>query len=209
MLFNGRVYSVLIVSASGKFNSALAHHLPEYAYNPITYVDSISAARRAMSECSYDIVIINSPLPDDYGTEFAIEVCNITYSIVLMVVKNEMYDDICLKVFDQGVFTVARPISQQIMTHTLEIMVAARERFRRFEKNAVAQEEKIVEIRLINRAKWKLITENSMTEPDAHAFIGRLAMNRCVTRKQIAQEILDGVNPEVQKAVEQYKKSSL
>ena len=46
------------------------------------------------------------------------------------------------------------------------------------------------EIRLINRAKWKLIGEKNLTEAEAHRYIEKLAMDRCVTRRAIAQEIL-------------------
>ena len=34
---------------------------------------NISAAKRALAERAFDFVIINSPLPDDIGTRFAID----------------------------------------------------------------------------------------------------------------------------------------
>ena len=192
MLYDGHVYSALVVSSSEKFNSAIAIQLPEYAYQPITYADSVAAARRAMLERPSDIIIINSPLPDDFGTDFAIDACNETYSIVLMVIKNDMYDDIYVKAFNQGVFTIAKPTPQLLLSHTVKLMSTTRERLRRFEKNETRLEQKMEEIRIVNRAKWKLVSEKSITEQEAHALIGRVAMNRCITRRQVAQEILDG-----------------
>lgn len=69
-------------------------------------------------------------------------------------------------------------------------MAAARERLRRLEKKASTVEEKMEEIRLVNRAKWVLIETHHMSEPDAHRYIEKQAMDRCTSRKEIAQEIL-------------------
>ena len=46
------------------------------------------------------------------------------------------------------------------------------------------------EIRIVNRAKWLLITELKMTETDAHRYIEKQAMDRCVSKKEIAEEII-------------------
>ena len=52
-------------------------------------------------------------------------------------------------------------------------------------------EEKMQEIRIVNRAKWLLITELKMTETDAHRYIEKQAMDRCVSKKEIAEEIIN------------------
>ncbi len=54
----------------------------------------------------------------------------------------------------------------------------------------VSIEEKIEEIRLINRAKLLLIEQLKMTEAEAHRYIEKQAMDRCTTRKTIAERIL-------------------
>ena len=46
------------------------------------------------------------------------------------------------------------------------------------------------EIRLVNRAKWILIEQLKMTEADAHHHIERQAMDRCVSKKEIALGII-------------------
>ena len=51
-------------------------------------------------------------------------------------------------------------------------------------------EEKMKEIRLVNRAKWVLIDELKMSEADAHRYIEKQAMDRCVSRRKIAEEII-------------------
>ena len=51
-------------------------------------------------------------------------------------------------------------------------------------------QEKMEEIRLVNRAKWLLIEELKMTEQEAHRYIEKQAMDRCVTRRAVAEQIL-------------------
>ncbi len=49
----------------------------------------------------------------------------------------------------------------------------------------------IEEIRMVNRAKLILIKMRGMTEVEAHRFIVRSAMDRCVRKRAVAQEIID------------------
>ena len=58
-----RRYSVLAVSVSLKFVETLRTLLPEGRYGPVTVLHDAAAARRALAENSYDLVLINTPLP--------------------------------------------------------------------------------------------------------------------------------------------------
>ena len=46
------------------------------------------------------------------------------------------------------------------------------------------------EIRIVNRAKLLLIEQLKMTEKEAHRYIEKHAMDRCVTRRDIAEKII-------------------
>ena len=47
-----------------------------------------------------------------------------------------------------------------------------------------------MEIRLINRAKWVLIENRKMSEPDAQHWIEHEAMNGRRTKRDIAEELI-------------------
>ena len=49
----------------------------------------------------------------------------------------------------------------------------------------------VEEIRLMNRAKLILIKMRGMTENEAHRFIVHSAMDRCVKKRQVAEEIIE------------------
>ena len=186
-----RVYSVLVVSASKNFNDALQPLLPESQFSPVKYVSSVSLAKRMLADRPYDFVIVNSPLPDDAGVRFAIDTSNSKEAVVLLLVRSELHEDTHERVFEHGVFTLPKPTSKPMITMVLGWMASARERLRKSEKKNLSIEEKIGEIRLVNRAKWLLIDNLQMTEPEAHRYIEKQAMNRCISKRTVAQEIID------------------
>ena len=190
MSLKERVYSILIVSATDSFTSAFADLLPELRYSPVDTVTSVSVAKRVLAEKTYDFVIINAPLPDDAGTRFAIDTCTTKQTAVLLLVKNDIHAGIHDRVAEYGVFTLPKPISKVTMTHALNWLESARERLRQFEKKSISIEDKMAEIRLVNKAKWLLISELKMSEPDAHRYVEKQAMDRCVSRRCIAEEII-------------------
>lgn len=190
MVFQEKTYSVLLVAASDKFNATTLELLPATDYWPVVTVKSVAEARRRLLEQNYDIVIINAPLPDDFGMHLAIDVCSGSDAGVLLLVKNELYNDIYARVVEFGVMTLSKPTSVQIISQTLRILCATRERMRQASVRQATVEEKMEEIRLVNRAKWLLIECLSMTEGDAHRYIEKQAMDLRVSRREVAENII-------------------
>ena len=190
MEFTERRYSVLLVSSSPKFNESMLALLPESRFYPVAAVSDVSSARRRLLENKYDIVIINAPLPDDFGTRLALNICDNSGTAVLLFVKAEHYPDINGRVSPFGVLALPKPTTSQAVSQSLQLLRGTRERLRRMEQKTASIEEKMEEIRIINRAKLLLMEQLKMTEKEAHRFIEKQAMDRCVTRITIAQSIL-------------------
>ena len=110
--------------------------------------------------------------------------------VALLLAKSDVYDEMEAKLTCQGVFTLAKPTSALLLNQSLKWLVSARERLRRMEEKATSVEEKMEEIRLVNRAKWLLIEQLKMTEAEAHRHIEKQAMDRCTTRREIALGII-------------------
>ena len=179
----GHAYSVLVVSASAKFNESVRGLLPERFYWPVTVLTDAAGARRELLENSYD-------LPDEFGTRLAQDICQHSAAGVLLLVKAEHFPDIDGRLTPQGVLVLSKPMSTQLFTQSLRLLCGTRERLRGLEKKNATIEEKMEEIRLVNRAKWLLIGELNMTEQEAHRYIEKQAMDRCVTKRAVAEQIL-------------------
>lgn len=187
MDYSEQTMRTLLVSSNEKMNTALLGMLPETEYDTDVAL-SAAAARQRMSGEAYDFVLINAPLTDEFGTQLAADMPG--SAVVLMMVRSELYEGVYAKATDSGVLTLAKPTSPAMLTQALRWMHAVRERLRRMEAKNTSLEEKMADIRLVNRAKWLLITELRMTEPDAHRYIEKQAMDRCVPRRVIAQQII-------------------
>ena len=59
------------------------------------------------------------------------------------------------------------------------------------EERQASVEEKIEEIRLVNKAKWQLIECLRMTEAEAHRYIEKQAMDQRVSKREIAESIIE------------------
>ena len=136
-------YSVLLVSASAKFMDSVLPLLPERSFSPITKAPDVSSARRCLLERSYDLLIINAPLPDEFGTNFALDICQSTQTGVLLLVRAEQYPDVTARVAPSGVLTLQKPTSPALFSSTLQLLCATRARLRRMEQKTATLEEKM------------------------------------------------------------------
>lgn len=183
-------YSVLVVSSSENFTHTMMTMLSPKIYAPIDVAGSINLARRKVAERTYDFVLINTPLPDEFGRKFATDVCDNKSTVSVMFIKAELYDEVYQRVFPHGVFTVKKPTSVAVLSQVLDWMCSLKHRFGSMEKKTQSLESKMAEIRIVNRAKWVLIEHCNMTEADAHRYIEKQAMDRCITKKEIAESVL-------------------
>ena len=182
--------SVLIVSGSAKGVSFIKALLKPSSFSPVTVAANAGEAKRLLISTPYDIIIIDAPLSDEFGYELAANLASETPSGILLLVRNENYEQIANRVESYGVFTVAKPITQLSFYHSVKLVVATRERMRALENKNINLQSKMDEIRLVNRAKWVLIERLSMTEPQAHRYIEKQAMDLRTSRREVAQSII-------------------
>lgn len=183
-------YSVLLVSANEKMTTSLRVYLSREDYGPITVSESVSSARRYIDQRDFDIVIINTPLKDEVGINLAIELADKTSSSVMLLISSEIFDEVSEKVADCGVFTLAKPMNATVLGYSLRMMCSTRERLLRMEQKQKSFEEKLEEIKIVNRAKIILVENLGITENEAHKFIEKNAMNERKSKVDIARKII-------------------
>ena len=82
------------------------------------------------------------------------------------------------------------PFDQFYFYNMMKAAIAVSYKIRFFTNQTIKLKEKMEEIRLINRAKMLLMQNLSMTEENAHKYIEKEAMNRCVKKILIAEEVI-------------------
>lgn len=182
-------YRVLVVGSGDKIFDFIKELLPVSSFDPILRAKDSGEARRMLLSTTVDVVIINTPLTDEFGTELAQDLAEGICGVVLLV-KNELYEQVCFRVEDSGVLTMAKPMSAQGLYSAVRLAAAMSARLGRMERRNQTLQEKMNDIRLVNRAKWLLIEHLHMSEEDAHYYIEKKAMDARLSRREIAQEII-------------------
>ena len=116
------IYSVLLVSAAKKINTALMPFFPPERFEPVTVADSAARARRILADRDYDLVIINAPLPDEFGRKLAVDVCIDSERVALLLVRSDMYDEIRSVMSAHGVLVTKRPMERSVFKQLLDSM---------------------------------------------------------------------------------------
>lgn len=181
---------ILIVSNSNKGTEILTQQLNSFTTSQISTAKSGIEARRIINNKELDLVIINAPLPDEFGDNLALTVTEMSPSGAILIVKNEIIDEISAKVLDYGVLVISKPIVKQVLIQSVKIAIASKNRIIGLKNENINLQKKIEEIRLVTRAKCVLIQYLNMTENQAHRYIEKQAMDMRMTRQEIAQNIL-------------------
>lgn len=182
--------SVLVVSQTDKLYEFFKKILPQNQFSPILSVHSGGEARRFLVNRPVDIVVINAPLKDVSCTDLAINLSQDFSVGVLLMVKSEVYDQVTYQVEDYGVLTMSRPCTSKEIFQSMKLLMATQARLRKLERKTANLEEKMEEIRLVNRAKGLLMDNLKMTEAEAHRYIEKAAMDNCEKKSVIAQNLI-------------------
>ena len=182
-------HSILIVSASGQFDAIVKRSLK--GFTTIDAVKSGSLARRAVLEKEYDIMVVDFPLNDETGTDLVLDTAEKSKTSILIVVPKEVYEDVLEKVTDYGILVLPKPFPKGRVDKAVRFLAAVQTRSLKLEKKIISVEEKMEELRLVSRAKILLVEKKNMTEDEAHRYIGKAAMDNGVSRKRVAEKILE------------------
>ncbi len=160
------------------------------SFSRIVTSQSGSEARRYLLESEYDLVIIDSPLLDEMGDDFALHASEHYDCGVILIVPNDNLADIDYTVEDEGVFVIPKPVSPEFFYQSVKLLNASRRRLVKLLDENRRLQRKLEELRMVDRAKCVLIQVLKMTESQAHRYIEKQAMDLRLPRISVAENIL-------------------
>lgn len=181
---------VLVVSSAEKSTDFFKGFFPLGFDFQITTASTVGEAKRLTVYDSFDIAIINSPLRDESGIDFSIDLSSDSSTGVLLLTTGEYYEQISDEVSSSGVFTISKPTNRQILAESVKLMIATNTRLKKFEQKNARLTAKMEEIRIVNHAKWVLIENLSISEEDAHKLIEKQAMDTRQSKKEVSERII-------------------
>lgn len=182
--------SALIVSGSDKSIVAFTEMLYSALINHIVTLKSGGEARRLLLDRDFDLVIINAPLRDESGESLSRHIASKGVSQVILVVKSELFEEVSAHTEEDGILTITKPINKTLFWSALKLAKSASSRLKRMRAENSKLKQKIEDIRIIDRAKCILISYINMSEPEAHRYIEKQAMDMRTTKRVVAEGIL-------------------
>lgn len=183
------IYKVLVAGANDKTFALLQTLLSGSSYDPPLRAGSAGEAKRMALDYAVDIAILNAPMRDEFGTQLALNLARDNVGVLLLV-PGESFDGVRDQVEDEGVMALAKPLTRQTLEMGLHMITALRGKLLQMDRRNRALQEKMTDIRTINRAKWLLIEQLRMTESEAHYYIERQAMDTRLSRREVAENII-------------------
>ncbi len=175
----------LIISPNAENIAVIENVLKENVSGHIVTANSGNEARRIISgDTQPDLVIIDTPLTDEFGQELAVTLSDVTD--VILICRNDIAEDIAPSLPSE-IIVVQKPFTRE----DFRISVENFSETHGLKRESADILTKIEEMRLINRAKCTLIEYLKFTEPQAHRYIEKQAMNNRQTRREVAERILN------------------
>lgn len=178
--------SVLIATKDSKISSLIMQMLVKPVFD-ITLCTDFNDARRKLSNNRFDIVIIDSG--DGADTDLAVDISD-SLSTIILLAPTHLFDQISYHVEAYGILTVPKPFDGFYFYNIIKVALAVNIKVERISSQTVKLKEKMEEIRIVNRAKLILVQNQHMTEQEAHHYLEKEAMNRCIKRVDLANEII-------------------
>ncbi|MDO4544562.1 MAG: ANTAR domain-containing protein [Bacillota bacterium] len=181
---------ILLMSKNGKNKNIIISSLMEKEICEITTASRAEIGRQLFLDASYDLIVVNTPLEDEFGDETAALVSRKTGAGVIILIKKDLVDRLAAKMEKSGVMVVAKPMIKGMLFQAVGFAQAAKQRI------AIVQEEnekltaRLNAVKTVNKAKWALVKYLNMSEEQAHKYIEKQAMDRHLPKEAVACRIL-------------------
>lgn len=182
--------SAIIVSIGEKNTEGLKKILSSLGVEDFAFASNGKDVRAFVSKKNWDLCVINTPLGDEFGEKLAYDIIDSGVGGVILIVKAEIFEDTSQKASEYGIITLSKPLNRKMFCDSCYLLDVVRKKLLRMQNENKKMQKKIEDIKLLDRAKYILITYLSMTEPQAHKYMERQAMDMRITKIQVAQEIL-------------------
>lgn len=187
--------NVIVISSSSSAADSLSAFIREYFHCQVTIAENARQAREIFSNTrAFDMVMVNSPLSDEAGIELAEYAVEVTGASCIVLIKSEHYEKVISRADRGEIILVAKPFSRQVLLQIIKAVNTALKRSYSLYEETVRLERKIDEIKLIDKAKFRLMQYRNMTEEEAHSYLEQYAMKNRKKKTAAASEIIDKIN---------------
>ena len=184
-------FNTLIVSSFRNFFTVTSPYLAGFGTDNIFFAASISEAQKILMTKSISAIIINTPLSDGLGLDFATECADRKFYAVLLFTKKELYSQIEKKASPHGILTLPEGTDAATLSEAFMVLMSTAKKLMTLDKTKEKELSRAEALKLLSRAKLILISSFGMSEEQAHKYIEQRAMEMRKTKNEIALSIIN------------------
>lgn len=181
---------VLIIASDDKKAQTLVKTMETLEGFVLDYAITIAEATEKYTVIEYDLIIINTPLKEELGTELILHIAENTLSAILVLVEAEKQEEVQEKLLATGALVLPKPVSKTVLIQSIPFVLNSKLIIQTLRMQNKKLKQKIDDIKYIERAKYTLIQYLGYDEENAHRYIQKQAMDRRITPREVANTIL-------------------
>ncbi len=181
----------LVVSKNERNAQAIKVLLEQEGYTELTIVTSAVEAKKCIAVYDFNLIFIYTPLEDEVGLNLSVYLAEQTHAGVFIALSEKTALQMQERLSASGVVTLNKPLTAEVLHQSISVWNTLAVRINLLERENAQLKSRLKEIKLIDRAKCVLMQCLAMSEPQAHKFIERQAMDLRISKKRVAEQVLN------------------
>ena len=182
----GSPVSLLLAGEPGELLEKLRSLLQQASF-PAAAVASGKEAETLLAKKTWAVLLLLPPFTAEQALSLRREAPG---TAVLLLLSPEAYGAHAPALAEEGVLVLPADAENPLLYQGLLLLKGLSLRLRALQSRAETLEEKMTEIRLVNRAKLLLVEKLRMSEADAHRYIEKTAMDRSLKKRDVALSVI-------------------
>ena len=185
-----RKSTLLFVQDAAAEPAALGAFAAEQPALALVTADGLDEAERKLAQLDPALVVWQCDAPGLPALRQCVRLAESREAVFLLLVRPGTYEVVWQFVQAAGICVMSWPAPQEVFRQTLRNLLLLKKSLRAMQEKTDQLQSQLQDMKRIQKAKSLLMNQLGMSEADAHRWIEKAAMDRCVKKREIAETII-------------------
>ena len=185
-----RKSTLLFVQDAAVEPAALGAFAAEQPALALVTADGLDEAERKLAQLDPALVVWQCDAPGLPALRQCVRLAEGSEAVFLLLVRPGTYEAVWRFVQAAGICVMSWPAPQEVFRQTLRNLLLLKKSLRAMQEKTDQLQAQLQDMKRIQKAKSLLMNQLGMSEADAHRWIEKAAMDRCVKKREIAETII-------------------
>ena len=185
-----RKSTLLFVQDAAAEPAALGAFAAEQPALALVTADGLDEAERKLAQLDPALVVWQCDAPGLPALRQCVRLAEGSEAVFLLLVRPGTYEAVWQFVQAAGICVMSWPAPQEVFRQTLRNLLLLKKSLRAMQEKTDQLQSQLQDMKRIQKAKSLLMNQLGMSEADAHRWIEKTAMDRCVKKREIAETII-------------------